>query len=217
MFDMFPDADLYFALQDEPYAHAMLDLHKPKKSILYPRKDGTWWRDDFYNRHVQFSQENLELKRQSLNTIDGKRFMGKWDNILRMFYSVQACYEILEGHYDYVIRSRPDVRIKSQISLPSSLDENEIAVPNFYCGDYVWSDKFYVGRQEFSTKVANLFTDIPEVMANFPITSDMMTTWMVSENVLHWAIKHWYGGKTTLIPEWNIDRYKVNYKNFYTN
>jgi len=137
---------------------------------------------------------------------------------------VQICNDLIEGSYDYVIRTRPDIRIKGTINLPYSLDANEIAAPNFYSGAYFHSgkygrsDKFYVGRQAFSTKVANLFTDIPEVMAHsdFPITPDNLTSWMVSENVLHWSIRHRYDGRTTVIPEWNISRYKVNYTNFYT-
>lgn len=207
--DMFPGADWYFALYDEPRAHALLSRFGAKGHIFLDRGTGPTWRDRFMQKHKLFSRDNLVQKHISLDRIDRKRKCGYADNYLRMFYGIQKCADLVEGRYDFVVRTRPDIKINSFNGIPD-LAPNEIAVPN-YGEPHRRSDKWFVGRQTMMHRVSRIFNDLPEVMEDIPFNE----SWMEPEVSLLWYMEQYCRAKVVVVPDWDIDRHRVIYGDFY--
>lgn len=85
----------------------------------------------------------------------------------RMFYSMYECSQLVKGEYDWVIRSRTDYALNTQIPF-EFLDKSKLYIPNCRMvpeRDF-GNDQFAFGSQQNMMKYMSTFTNIDKYYKN---------------------------------------------------
>lgn len=100
------------------------------------------------------------------------KYEGTYDRSISMFYKIEECFKLVEGDYDFVIRSRMDLLMNEEIDF-SSIDPLSINIPSYQTtrhtfienglafsippDSYGITDCFSIGTYEIMAKYSNTF------------------------------------------------------------
>jgi hypothetical protein len=124
--------------------------------------------------------ENYFDKRDSLNQkyLNYPKTEGTYDRSISMFYKIEECFNLVEGEYDFIIRSRMDLLLNEEINF-SSLDETSINIPRYQTTRHTFikdglgysippdswgiTDCFSIGSYEIMSKYSNSFSNLDKL------------------------------------------------------
>lgn len=124
--------------------------------------------------------ENYFDKRDSLNQkyFNYPKTEGTYDRSISMFYKIEECFNLVEGEYDFIIRSRMDLLLNEEINF-SSLDETSINIPRYQTTRHTFikdglgysippdswgiTDCFSIGSYEIMSKYSNSFSNLDKL------------------------------------------------------
>lgn len=124
--------------------------------------------------------ENYFDKRDSLNQkyLNYPKTEGTYDRSISMFYKIEECFNLVEGEYDFIIRSRMDLLLNEEINF-SSLDETSINIPRYQTTRHTFiedglgysippdswgiTDCFSIGSYEIMSKYSNTFSNLDKL------------------------------------------------------
>ena len=142
------------------YIHAWsmcraIDLYNPKKILI---ENDTLKLIEIKNEISEPSHEMILASPNSGNT-------------LQMFYSIKKCFDLIEGEYDFVIRSRFDLFIQEKFNLKEIINElnstdNDIYIP-FQINNHIsngLNDQIAIGKFEKMKIYSNLYSNLKDII-----------------------------------------------------
>lgn len=124
--------------------------------------------------------ENYFDKRDSLNQkyLNYPKTEGTYDRSISMFYKIEECFNLVEGDYDFIIRSRMDLLLNEEINF-SSFDMLSINIPSYQTSKHTYLDNgiaysippdshgvtdcFSIGNYELMKKYSNTFSNLDKL------------------------------------------------------
>jgi hypothetical protein len=133
------DTDVYLHFWEEAEYEKVLQVYNPKKYICQTPIEFTSYEEGILSSNNSF-------------------------RVLPMFYGWQSGYQLIEGKYDCIIRSRYDMGSSNPIKL-EKLDLSKINVSNYHWKDSeIMDDNLCISNQNLSDI---LFTDLFDEFINF--------------------------------------------------
>jgi hypothetical protein len=136
------DTDVYLHFWEDEQYEKVLEVYSPKKYICQTPIEFTSYEEGILSSNNSF-------------------------RVLPMFYGWQSGYQLIEGKYDCIIRSRYDMSSSNVIKL-ENLDLSKINVSNYHWpGSEILDDNLCISNQNLSDI---LFTDLFDEFINFSKT-----------------------------------------------
>lgn len=149
--------------------------------------DGTLSENDIQNEELvslfkpkKIIIENYFDKRDFLNEkyLNYPKTEGTYDRSISMFYKIEECFNLVEGDYDILIRSRMDLLLNEEIDF-SSIDLSKINVPEHQSTRHTFvenglaysippdswglTDCFSIGNYENMNKYCHAFSNLDKL------------------------------------------------------
>lgn len=167
-------ADVYLATWNDSEAYRAFDVLNPVAVDLVPNDIFPSLKLDFWEKYKLLADPNiLEIRRKFLNGEFISERLGHSvhrDNTFRMFYLNYRVFRMIPNRYDYIIKVRPDQKIKHPL-VPDLLDPMDIACPIDHYGVSAdplkqWmSDQLFYGRPEPMKIAMEFWANLPEYAA----------------------------------------------------
>ena len=146
------DTDVYLHFWEDEQYEKVLEVYSPKKYICEKPLDFTE-----YKKTILSLNDNVKYEWKQVDSF----------RVLPMFYGWQSGYQLIEGEYDCIIRSRYDMGSSNSIKL-ENLDLSKMNVSNYHWpGSKILDDNLCISNQELSDK---LFSDLFYEFINFSKT-----------------------------------------------
>ena len=146
------DTDVYLHFWEEEEYEKVLKIYNPKKYISEKPFKFTEHREGILSSDI-----GVKYEWKKYDVADSFR-------VLPMFYGWQSGYQLIEGEYDCVIRSRYDMGSETQIKL-ENLDLSKINVSNHHWpNSEIIDDNLCISNKELSNI---LFNDLFDEFINF--------------------------------------------------
>jgi hypothetical protein len=139
------DVDVYFHTWHAEDNQQYIDLYKPVKYIL----------EKPVNPDLsKYTRTPIPLKHPQINTYS-------------LYYSMYECSKLIEGEYDWVVRSRSDYALNIKPDLENS-DNSKLHIPNCYIAPLRdrGNDQFAFASQEIMNKYMSAFLNIDKYYDN---------------------------------------------------